>query len=151
MSLSKDKDVEMAVHNPSLGVITDFSRFESLGLVTIRPKPSRVAKLVKGLQAALKDDFIPSSQAGKWAGKLEFLTLSSEFHQVGRAAIEEFRSFRASTRSGGRRSSVLERGLPVGLKEAMRFLVILLPRLPPCTIDVRNPIEPLMVIYTDAA
>jgi hypothetical protein len=63
LPLSKDKDVKMAVHNPFLGVISDFSRFASLGLVTIRPKPSRVTKLVKGLQAALENDFIPSSQA----------------------------------------------------------------------------------------
>jgi hypothetical protein len=48
MPLSKDKDVKMAVHNPFLGVITDFSRFASLGLVTIRPKPSRVTKSVQG-------------------------------------------------------------------------------------------------------
>jgi hypothetical protein len=78
--------------------------------VTIRPKPSRVAELVKGLQAALGEDSLPPSQAEEWAGMLEFLTLSSGFHKVGRAAIEEFRGFRAATRSGGPGSSGLGGG-----------------------------------------
>jgi hypothetical protein len=151
MPLSDSKKVRMAVHNPFLGVVTDFSRFASDGKVTIRPKPSRVAKLVKGLQEALEEDFLPSSQAEEWAGKLEFLTLSSGFHRVSRAAIEEFRAFWAATRSGGPGSSVEERGLPESLKEAIGFLIILLPCLPPRTIDVRSPIAPPLVVYTDAA
>jgi hypothetical protein len=110
-----------------------------------------VAKLVKGLQEALGEDFLPSSEAEEWAGKLEFLTLSSGFHRVGRAAIEEFRAFRAATRSGGPGSSVEERGLPESFKKAMRFRIILFPRLPPRTIDVRNLIAPPLVVYTDAA
>lgn len=150
MPLSSEKDVPMAVHNPFLGIVTDFSHFVSDGYVVMRPKPSRVEKLVSGLQAALAADYLPPAQADSWAGKLEFVTLSSGFHRVGRAAIREFRAFRDGG-LGHSGNSALNPGLPEQLKDAMRFLVILLPRIPPRRLYVRAPTRPPIVIYTDAS
>lgn len=121
MPLSKEKDVEMHVHNPFLGVITDFSHYVSEGYVVMRPKPSRIQKLVTGLQAALAADYVPTVQADSWAGKLEFVTLSSGYHRVGRAAIRTLREFRDG-RLGSKGQSPFDPGLPNELREAIRFL-----------------------------
>eukprot|EP00962_Isochrysis_galbana_P024516 scaffold7536_cov154-Isochrysis_galbana.AAC.2 len=56
----------MRVSNPFLGVIADFSLYESEGLVVLRPKPSRVERLVESLQPTIipiADDFLPAAEA----------------------------------------------------------------------------------------
>jgi hypothetical protein len=45
----------------------------------------------------------------------------------------------------------VNRGLPEYLKEAMRFLIVLLPRLPPSLYHMRRAPVPPLVVYTDAA
>jgi len=62
MEFSREKDVPMRVSNPFLGVIADFSLYESEGLVVLRPKPSRVERLVESLQSSLADDFLPAAE-----------------------------------------------------------------------------------------
>jgi hypothetical protein len=111
MPLSPKKSVDMAVHNPFLGVVTDLSHYVSDCYVVLRPKPSRIQKLVTGLQGALVDDYLPPVQADSWASKLEFVTLSNGFHRVGRAAIRTFRAFHDES-LGFSGNSALNPGLP---------------------------------------
>eukprot|EP00962_Isochrysis_galbana_P016062 scaffold4596_cov109-Isochrysis_galbana.AAC.1 len=79
----------------------DFSLFESEGQVVLRPKPSRVERLVESLQSSLADDFLPAAEADALAGKLDFVSLSSGAYRVGRTAIRALRIFRDALRRGG--------------------------------------------------
>lgn len=151
MEFSREKDVRMAVANPFLGVIADFSSYSTEGAVVLRPKPTRVSNLVASLETALADGFLPAAQADALAGKLDFVSLSSGAYRVGRTAIRALRTFRDSLRKGGLGGSVTSPGLPEYLQEAMRFLIAILPRLPPAVYMMRKAAVPPIVVYTDAA
>jgi hypothetical protein len=148
---SNEKDVPMRVANPFLGVIADFTHYVSAGTVVLRPKPSRVARLVESLESSVADGFLPAAQADAPAGKLDFVSLSSGAYRVGRAAIRAFRTFRDSLRKGGPGGFVTNPGLPDYLQEAMRFLIALLPHLPPAVYEMRQAAAPPIIVYTDAA
>jgi hypothetical protein len=151
IEFSPKKKVNMKVSSPFLGVISDFSHFSSQGRMVLRPKPSRIKDLVESLQLFLADDFMPAAEADAMAGKLDFVSLSTGAYRVGRAAIRALRTFRDSLRKGALGGSASSPGLSEEVREAMRFLIVLLPRLPPVVYEVRRPPKPPIVIYTDAA
>jgi len=70
---------------------------------------------------------------------------------VGRTAIRALRTFRDALRRGGPGGSIFSPGIPEYLQETMRFLIVLLPRLPPATYHMRRSPVPPIVVYTDAA
>eukprot|EP00962_Isochrysis_galbana_P034065 scaffold11475_cov133-Isochrysis_galbana.AAC.4 len=91
-------------------------------------------------------------EADALAGKLDFVSLSSGAYRVGRTAIRALRIFRDALRRGGPGGSIFSPGIPEYLQEAMRFLIVLLPRLPPATYYMRrSPVVPPIVVYADAA
>lgn len=142
--LSEEKDIAMAPANPFLGVISDLRRAAE-GLVVVRSKPSRVAKLTVMIEEALACSRL-GDRALELFGKLEYLTISACCHRIGRAALSTLREWHKANRR--RRPSGVELSPEVEL--ALEFFLFLLPRLPPRHILLRQRERAPLVVYTDA-
>ena len=140
------KDVPPRPVNPFLGVISDFSRF-SQGVVVIRSKPSRVAKLITQAQQFLESG-MPSGAAQHFLGKCEFLQFSATAGRLGRAAIGILRRWVDERR---RLHEDPGEPLPDVAREALSFIIFLLWRLPPRTFNFRDtrPHRRPVILYTD--
>lgn len=135
------KDIPFLWANAFLGVISDLTRFHTDGIVTMRSKPERVAKIVVALQDARAADLLPPWQRKSLAGKLVYTTGSTGYSRVGRAAIRLLYQNRLHDMSDE---------ISPALAEAMDFFIALLPLLPPRVICLRDRVRRPIVIYTDA-
>ena len=140
-----DKDVESKPANPFLGVITDLSRICE-GLVVMRPKPSRVARLVLGMRKALHDDEFSGGACSRTAGKLEFTVTSAGHGRVGRAALSALRAYQRARE----KPADGEEGIPHYVRVALEFFIQILPLLPPRVFNLRKAKARPLVVYTDA-
>ena len=70
-----------------LGVESDLSEAASAGVVRMRVRPERVARLVDSIAQILDDGVMAHSAAASLAGRLQF-TLSWAFGRIGRAALQ---------------------------------------------------------------
>jgi hypothetical protein len=140
------KDVPPRPVNAFLGVISDFSRFAQ-GVVVLRSKPSRVAKLLTQAQQFL-DSGMPAGAAQHFLGKCEFLQFSATAGRLGRAAIGILRRWDNERRHS---RAPKDENLPEVAREALAFIIFLLWRLPPRTFHLRDtrPKRKPIVLYTD--
>ena len=137
------KDVPPRAVNSFLGVLTDLSRFESQGTVTLKPKPERIEKFVRRIRSAINNYSIPHAECASLCGKLEF-TLTAAAGRVGRAALASlYRFCNEGSGAGG--------DLTIEAEEALRFFFDLLPRLPPRVVRYREAKRRPVVIWTDAS
>ena len=142
-----DKDVSTRPSNAFLGVITDLSRIVE-GIIVMRSKPSRVAKLVLAMQQACDEGFLSYGECGRMAGKLEYTVTSASSGRVGRAALAALRAYQRFQHRQGADDS--EGWMPDYLWIALQFFIELLPLLPPRVFDLnRRPRSPV-IVYTDA-
>ena len=141
--LSDEKDVRMAPANPFLGVITDLRRAAE-GLVVVRSKPSRVAKLTIMIEEALELHKL-AGRALELCGKLEFITMSACCHRVGRAALSTLRGWLKTRAAHGSQGE-----LTPEVVLALEFFLFLLPRLPPRHIQIGRKERAPLIVYTDA-
>ena len=142
-----DKDVPSRPSNAFLGVITDLSRIVE-GIIVMRSKPSRVAKLVLAMQQACDEGFLSYGECGRMAGKLEYTVTSASSGLVGRAALAALRAYQRYQHRQGADDS--EGWMPDYLWIALQFFIELLPLLPPRVFDLnRKPRSPV-IVYTDA-
>ena len=137
-----DKDVPMRASNPFLGVISDFSRLGD-GYVIVRPKPSRVAKLLAALKEVRSADTLSPTEAATLRGKLEW-TSSTAYLGLGRAALTAFTA-RQYDESG-------DYSLGTALLQSIDFFLDVLAVVQGCRVVVRRTRKrrPL-VIWTDAS
>ena len=140
-----EKDVDFGQSNPFLGVISDFSRYLA-GLVTMRSKPSRIARLVCDAREFLARNSVPKDAAASFCGKAEWTATSAGANRMGRAALAALRHY-----SKARTEAVRASRWPVA-REALEFLEAVLPNIPPRTIDVSpaSASRPCVILYTDA-
>ena len=146
------KDVPPRPVNAFLGVITDLAR-AAQGLVTMRSKPERVAKLVlTGERYTVLG--IPSEELKHFLGKCEYLHTSAVSGKVGRAAIGMLKRWDHSRRrhkGPGAGPTKEERAeWDEVAREALEFLVHILPRLPPRVFRFLEKQRKPVILYTDA-
>ena len=133
----------MRPSNCFLGVISDFSRLAD-GYVIVRPKPSRIEKLVAALIAVRDADELTPEAASRLRGKLEW-TSSTAFRGLGRAALSAFTA-RQYDDSG-------DLTLGSALRESIAFFLDVLAVVQGCRVFVRRArrrVRPL-VVWTDAS
>ena len=138
--------------NAFLGVITDLSR-AAQGLVVMRSKPERVAKLVlTGERYTVLG--IPGEELKHFLGKCEYLHTSAVSGKVGRAAIGMLKRWdHARRRHKGPGAGPTEEDRAEWdevAREALEFLVHILPRLPPRMFRFLEKQRKPVILYTDA-
>ena len=139
------KDKPFAVSRAFLGVVSDLTNFRH-GVVFMRPKPERVAKIVAALVEVLGRGIFPSGDCASIAGKIEYTVTSGGYGRVGRAALSAVRAWQ---HGGGRHKDTQ---IPYWLVDALSWLVAILPLLPPRRFRLaRRTRSPPIVVYTDAA
>tara|TARA_B100000795_G_scaffold234968_1_gene194391 strand:- start:363 stop:2816 length:2454 start_codon:yes stop_codon:yes gene_type:complete len=130
--LSSEKHVPMSNFFVFLGVLTDFTRFAARRIISMRPKPGRLAATLASLAAVVAAGTISHGLAATLRGKLQFLLYTvGHGSRVGRSVLSAF----ASVRRGGRvgRHSI---PIPRALLAAIAFLSVVISRMQPRIIDL---------------
>ena len=144
------KDIPFRPSNPFLGVITDLSRVAQ-GIVVMRPKPERIARIVVAIEIALESGAVQCAWLNTLCGKLEFVCWSSGYSRLGRAAIAIIHAWVAARRYAKERRSA-DGGYTIDgeLRAALLFFMQLLPMLKPRVFNLYRKRKPAIVVYTDA-
>ena len=127
-----------------LGVESDFSELVSRGVVRMRVRPDRVQRLVARCEEVLAEGILPSSVAASLVGKLQF-TLSWSFGRFGRGALQPLH--RRRTGAEGDDGDCLD----AAIAQALRFVVSVLPTLPPHEFSVDDDASPPVLLWTDGS
>ena len=150
-AFAEAKSVAPAAVVVFLGVESDLSEAASAGVVRMRVRPERVARLVDSIAQILDDGVMAHSAAASLAGRLQF-TLSWAFGRIGRAALQplhaEMGGLDRQARDGFARGGAP--ALTAGQRAALRFFEALLPELPPHEVALRRSGERPVLILSDA-
>ena len=138
---SKKKRVPAAHVNTFCGVVTDFSRLATEGVVEVYVSDERKESLDLAIAAALDLGLTPGS-AASLGGKLGF-TLTWTFGRFGKAALQPI-----LVRSQAKDHSL--RHITPGLERAMRFLRAAVAVLPRREISVDRAPRPPVLVWSDA-
>ena len=144
---TNEKDVPPRPVNAFLGVITDLSRAVQ-GVVTMRSKPERVAKLILSAEKYWAAG-PPSDELKHFLGKCEYLHTSAVAGRVGRAAIGMLKRW-DHARKGRKLGPDEQEEWDEIAREALEFLVHILPRLPVRVFRFKAKQRKPVILYTDA-
>ena len=144
--LAPSKHVPMGSLTVFLGAVTDFTKFHTLREVTLRPKPGRVDKICRIIEAILLPETkISSALLSSLRGKLQFI-FSVAFYRIGKPALYAISRFQRSYSHPTR--------APGYLRNALEFVRAVLPSIPPRTVSMLRRNEalraPPVIIWTDA-
>ena len=125
----------------ALGVQIELGKVHTDGTATARSTDKRIRSIRQSMAWAKEANCLSASQAGKMRGKLGWV-LQPVFGRVARAAMQPlvFRQFNDSSREW---TPALER--------ARLFLDVVLPKLPPLVVNMREVWERPVLVYTDAS
>ena len=130
-----------AAQQVELGVACDLRRAPER-VVLLSPTPDRVQELLADLQAAEDAGRMTPEEASGFFGRVGFV-LSTATGSVGRAAVQPLLQ-----RSGEEPTVV---AFTPAMRLMNRFLRALLPAVGPLELQVGQPGEPMVVVYTDAS
>ena len=136
-----DKTQLPSQRTEALGVRFNTVQINTAGLLTVEPKPSRVAKLVSTIDGVLDTDTLTPAQAASLVGKFGFLA-STLYGKVGRCAMLALRSRQYSLDS--------VTGLSPELITSLKLMRIFASEAPPREVRLRAPL-PHFLLYTDAS
>ena len=150
------KDIPPRAINAFLGVITDLSRSAS-GAAVMRSKPERVAKLCLAAERYLREGGPQGDELKTFLGKCEYLHASAVAGKLGRAAVGMLRRWDVARRASKRRpggGGSADDGTDWDelARQALTFLLKVLPRLPPRVFRFRRGRKgpKPIILYTDA-
>ena len=134
------KDVLPTAVFPSLGVVFDLRHVRRNSLLKVRPKPTRITKILEELRSIRAKGSLTSGEASRLVGKLLFVA-ETLFGRVSRCALSAFRA---------RQYSKAVR-LSLDLEAAISWWPAALFILPPRELPVYPREERPTLLYTDAS
>ena len=123
-----------------LGIQVDVSMAHTKLMVSASPAPGRVESVLQSLRLAKDANYLSPDDAASVHGKLGFI-FSSAYYRFGRAALQPLQQ---------RQHYDLSFEFTPALCEALDFLAVVLPNLPPLEMRLVAEKEPPLVVYTDA-
>lgn len=141
-SFAPKKQQRMSLSSDFLGVLHGLDQAFSRGVITMTPREHLVDSICSIIDAALRDDFLAPGTASQPLGKVNAVATSAMYGLVGRAGL------RAVVQRV--QSDSPPYTLSVTLRRSLAYECLLFRKLPPKVVALWPPVQPLVVIASDA-